>query len=136
MKWLDVRELWRVARFGMVGGFNTMATFGFYSAMVWFGLNFNVALGIEYAIGIVIGFFLNLRITFGDREGVDNRLGHYIACYVVVFAVNLTLLNLLVSRGIPPIPGQAIALIFSSATSYVLQHRWVFRHDGTQSADV
>ena len=116
-------------RFLLVGAFNTALIYSVYVALVYFGMHYNLALLLDYIIGIALGYHLNKNYTFTkDIEAKESpSLGKYVISYVVVFALNLLLLNLFVQLGwMGAIIAQLVAVIIATLCSFVLQDKWVF----------
>ena len=115
-------------KFIIVGSTNTTVTYALYVALVYIGLNYNLALIIEYLFGIITGYVMNRYWTFSDRYNTPNSLFKYCATYCVSFAFNLGILNWLVLFGVlGPIMGQLVALGLATVVSFLLQNFWVFR---------
>ena len=122
-------------KFLIVGAANTAITFVIYAALVSAGVHYNLALPIVYVIGIALGFVVNRSWTFAKPSSANSRekqsgtqLMQYILVYVLVFLLNLIVLNVLVQQfGVSPIVAQFFALCISTVCSYSLQKLWVFR---------
>lgn len=127
-------------RFIIAGGANTAITFVLYVLLIRVGVNYNLALIITYLIGIVLGFLINRLWTFSvsqEKAGnSDARIGsksasiqfaRYFLVYVLVFAVNFLVLNMLVRMfQFDPVVSQLVAVGLSTIFSYLLQKLWVF----------
>ena len=127
----DRAETKRLVRFVLVGGFNTLVTYGVFLLLLWAGLHRQLALAGDYATGIAIGYLLNRVWTFGDRDHKTGSFVKYVATYIVfVYAANVVLLEAIVATGLHPAPAQAIAQATVTILSYLAQKHWVFRHTG------
>lgn len=127
----EAEELKRLARFVLVGGFNTACMYALFVALVALGVHHTLALTADYAGGLLLGYALNRGWTFADRDGVPGSRTRYFAVYLMIYGVNAGLLELGV-RGfeLAPAIAQLPALAIATGTSYVLQRMWVFRpHD-------
>lgn len=120
-------DLSRLIRFGLVGGVNTVVTYGVYAGIILLGVHYNSALACEYVVGIILGYFLNRIWTFSDRVHLEHPFKKYLATYAGVFLINLVFLNALVWLSFHPLPGQVVALGLATLASYMLQRNWVFK---------
>lgn len=115
-------------KFLVVGSINTAATYTLYVALILVGLHHNLALTLEYAAGILVGYLMNRGWTFADHRSTRRRFLRYCATYGLVYGINLVLLNLMIGYGIAgPILGQLVALGAATVISFLLQNFWVFR---------
>lgn len=114
-------------RFIFAGAANTAVTYGLFALLVYLGVNYNIALVIEYVCGIFLGYVLNSYWTFSSTTSNRNNFIKYIVLYVAVFLLNAIILNVLVLLDIVgPIVGQLIALCVTTLFSFQLQNKWVF----------
>jgi len=125
-------------KFLIAGGSNTAITYVVYVALVSAELHYNTALAIVYPLGIALGFWINRKWTFADKESPKTnaakantkatQLFKYVAVYGLIFLINLTCLNSLVLLlEVNPILAQLVALTVSTVCSYFLQKTWVFK---------
>ncbi len=121
-----------ILSFNIVGGLNTAITYGIYSLLVALGLDYRLALVLEYCFGTAFSFFMNRRYTFRHEGSVTLRsVFSMIASYAGVLALNFFLLVLLVENwGVDKYLGQFIALSISVAVSFFAQKFIVFRKTG------
>lgn len=124
-----IDTLYQFVRFNVVGLVNTAVTFGVYALLVALGLHHLAALVAIYALGIVLGFTLNKRITFGVRERTTVAMAiRMVLGYLPILALNAVFLDLLVTRlGVGKYASQAISLVFVAVSSYLTQRFFVFR---------
>lgn len=121
---LKIRSL----KFLVVGAINTVLIYAIYVALVYMGLHYNVALTIDYAIGILLGYYLNRHWTFAGRSKVQHSFSKYLLTYLAVYAVNIVTLNLfMVFTNLGPLWGQVVALAIATVFSFSIQNYWVFR---------
>lgn len=115
-------------RFIIAGGVSTATLYLFYAALVYAGVAYNVALALEYAVGITASYFWQRRWTFASNGNPHLGFLKYCTTFIVIFVLNAMLLNLLVRvAGLAPIPGQLLALTMVTGASFLLQNFWVFR---------
>jgi len=114
-------------KFLVVGITNTLGGYAFYAALVALGVNYAVALTLEYVAGIAYGFVLNKRWTFNAQGGSLRQAWRYVVLYGVIYLLNVGLLMALVERwGLNPYISQLILLGFLTLLSFVVQKRWIF----------
>ncbi|MGZ8248609.1 GtrA family protein, partial [Methylomagnum sp.] len=78
-------------KFLLVGTLNTLVGLGaIYFAMYFLSLDNITANAFGYIIGILLGFALNKRWTFANRDGITATLIRYFIVIAVAYAVNLT----------------------------------------------
>jgi putative flippase GtrA len=119
----------KAVKFILAGTLNTALNYSLYVMLVYIGVYYNLALAIEYGVGIVTGYLLNRFWTFSSHGQPKRGFLKYCATYVSVFALNFLLLNLLVvGTSLGPVLGQLLALGFAASASYLLQNHWVFRY--------
>jgi putative flippase GtrA len=122
-------ELRRLVVFGIMGSLNTGVCYVAYAALVHaLAWDYRLALVADYCFGAVLGFLLHRVATFADRKHVRLAFGKYVATLVLAFLLNFAVLDWTVRRMLlDPLAGQAVALIFVMAMSYLMQKHWVFR---------
>ncbi len=117
----------KVFRFVIVGSANTMSMYLLYIVMVFVGLSFNIALIIDYIVGIIFGYVVHRYWTFADSTTVMKSFPKYCVIYVGTYFINVTILNLIVRNNmLQPILGQLVALGIVAPSSFLLQNFWVF----------
>jgi putative flippase GtrA len=119
----------QILSFNIVGAVNTAITYGIYSLLVFLGLPYLLALGLEYCFGLTFSFFLNKRFTFKDGSRTTAAsFGKMVVSYALVLALNMILLSWFVEGlGMGKYLGQLFALSFSVACSFFLQKFVVFK---------
>lgn len=114
-------------KFLVVGVTNTLGGYAFYAALVALGVNYAIALTLEYVAGIAYGFVLNKRWTFNAKGGAAQQAWRYIALYGLIYVLNVSLLMALVEQGGGnPYVSQLLLLGFLTLLSFVVQKRWIF----------
>ena len=112
-------------RFVVVGGFNTTLCYAVYALLVTVGLRFWMANFAALLCGIVISFFTQGRIVFGNRESW--RIFRFTASWICIYLGQTGLIALLVRAHIDPRIAGLIVLPGTVIISYVVQKRVVFR---------
>jgi putative flippase GtrA len=116
-------------RFNLVGVVNTGLTYAVYAALVLIGMNHFVALGADYAVGIVFSFAVNKRLTFQvtDRANLAMFL-RMAGSYILLLAINALILWVLVDKNdVNPYLGQVMAVAVVALLSFAAQRILVFR---------
>ena len=116
-------------RFNIVGIVNTGLTYAIYAGLVFVGVNHFVALGADYAVGIVFSFMMNKKLTFKVRgPGNVGMFTRMVGSYMLLLALNALILWALVDRGhVNTYLGQAVALVVIALMSFSAQRVVVFR---------
>lgn len=124
-------SLARFWTFVWVGGLNTLIGYSvFVVAFKVGGLQYNIALLIAYAVGIVIGYLNHRRVTFQSKAKHRTAFTRFVITYAVVYGINALLLTALIELAhIAPLIAQLISLVIVTLLSFVVQRYWVFRHD-------
>jgi putative flippase GtrA len=123
-------------KFVAVGVTNTLGGYAFYVALLVFGLNYALALTLEYVAGIAYGFLLNKRWTFKAEGESTQQAWRFVALYGFIYVLNVTLLMLFVeSRTLSPFLAQIFILSFLTLFSFVVQKRWIFSKQPTVTHD-
>ena len=119
-------------KFVVVGVTNTLGGYAFYAALVVLGMNYALALTLEYVAGIAYGFLLNKRWTFKAQGESAQQAWRFVALYGFIYVLNVTLLMLLVERcALSPYFAQIFILGFLTLLSFVVQKRWIFTKQPT-----
>lgn len=108
----------RFVRFLLTGVVNTGFGYSVYAAFVFAGAHPQVALALQFAIGVVFNHMTHGRFVFGTRG--YSRFPHYVAAYVAVYLFNAVLLKLLLGLGAGAYLAQAIALAPTVLLSFKL----------------
>lgn len=117
----------KMFRFILVGSVNTISMYILYVVMVFIGLPYNIALIIDYVVGIIAGYMMHRYWTFAINTSVTKSFPKYCVTYIGVYFINLAILNVIVRNNLlNPIPGQLVALGSIAFCSFLLQNFWVF----------
>jgi putative flippase GtrA len=118
-----------IARFETVGVANTLVGLAVIYGGMLGGLAEVPANALGYLTGLLLGFLLNRRWTFGWRGATLHALGRYALSFAVAYSVNLTCLLILTgSLHVDSYVAQALSVVFYTATFYSLSRVWVFRN--------
>ena len=123
-------------KFVVVGVTNTLGGYAFYAALLALGLNYALALTLEYVAGIAYGFLLNKRWTFKAQGESAQQAWRFVVLYGFIYVLNVTLLMLLVERwALSPYLAQIFILGFLTFLSFMVQKRWIFIKEPTVAHD-
>lgn len=130
------RSLWHASRFAamlrdneilrfiVAGGVNTLLGYALYSLAIIFGAAAWLALLVSMLMGSIFNFFTTGGYAF--RQLSKARYPRFVTCYLVVYSVNLMLLEALSLSISNKLVSQAILLVPLAVLSYVLMARLVF----------
>jgi len=123
--------------FNLVGLINTAITYGIYALAIAVGLNHFIALCIDYALGLIISFFLNKNFTFKIRKKADIEMFlKMIVAYIPSFLINIGLLWLFIDKfNMNKYLSQFIALAIVALFSFFMQHKFVFNYRKKEKTD-
>ncbi len=113
----------------LVGSANTLIGYAIFGVgYKILELNYNLALAIAYALGILIGYVNHRRVTFKSTAGHQQAFTRFVLTYVLVYLLNAGILTALTEWvRLDPLIGQAVALVVVTLMSFVIQRVWVFR---------
>jgi putative flippase GtrA len=125
---LNAAELWRMVRFLIVGGVNTLFGVGVYCLLIYLGLGRTSALTLGTILGVLFNFKTSGTFVF---RNTDNRLlFKFVACYVVVYVANLALLWALhLFTPINDYYAGMMAIPLTAIISYFIQRNYVYKKD-------
>ncbi len=123
-------------RFNLVGLINAGLTYLIYSLIVFLGLHYYLALGIEYTFGITFSFVANRKFTFTNATSRGlTAFRRIVGVYLTVLVANFLLLTLLIEvLEWNEYLAQAAALAFLAPFSYVFQKKHVFKEPGHRAS--
>jgi putative flippase GtrA len=119
---------WRLVRFVLVGGTNTLVTLLSYTLLVGLGASYPVAATIGYAAGILNGYTWNRLWTFETGAFHLPEFSRYVVVQGSGLVANLLGLVLLVETvGLGKVAAEAISVVPIILVTYSLNRRWTFR---------
>ena len=111
-------------KFLFVGALNTLFAYTLYAILITIGLIPNLALFLQYILGVLWNFKTTGKIVFKNN---DNRLiFKFVLSYVFTFFINSILLNILL-KFINEYLAQAILILPIAILSFAIFKFWVFR---------
>ncbi|WP_161957104.1 GtrA family protein [Aestuariivirga litoralis] len=122
-------EAWRILRFLLVGGLNTVFGFAVYGLGLALGLAPEIALAVAFVVGVAFNFLTTGRIVF--RQSRLGLLPRFIAVYCAVYVMNALALRGLIEAGLSPLVAQLILQPLSAALTYLLFRHFVFTPDAS-----
>ena len=111
-------------RFLVAGGVNTLFGFVVYGLLIAAGL----AVWLALLVGMLLGTVFNFLTTGGYvfRELSPARFPRFVLCYLLVYFINLELIELTLTLLNNKILSQAILVFPMAILSYFLMARYVF----------
>ena len=114
----------RFMRFLLAGGINTLFGFVAYSTFIFAGMEVWLALLSGMIVGTAFNFFTTGGYVF--RELLLARFPRFVMCYLLVYGINLVLLDLLGAWLSDKILSQAILVFPMALVAYFMMSRFVF----------
>ncbi|MEX0317261.1 MAG: GtrA family protein [Ruegeria sp.] len=108
----------RVVRFLGAGVINTAFGYSVFAALVFLGAHPQVALIVQFVIGVIWNYWIHGRYVFGVRGYA--RLPLYALSYVIIYFANAFLLRAFMVAGLNAYLAQAVALGPVVILSYVM----------------
>jgi putative flippase GtrA len=115
----------QILRFIVVGLINTIAGYSFYALFIYLGLSYVYALGLATVIGVLFNFQTIGRLVFNSKDNA--LLLKFILVYVIVFGINLVLVDCGMRLGLGAYLAGAVAILPSAAISFILNKYLVFK---------
>lgn len=120
-------EALRVVRFGLVGLLNSVLGYSVIVIMLRSGAGDIAANVAGYAVGLTVGFALNMRWTFGRSGCEPAAIARYGLAFLIAYAVNLVVIAGAGQLGLVENPLVHLAgMVVYSGTLYLLASRLVF----------
>lgn len=114
----------RFIRFLAVGGVNTLFGFGAYSLLILTGMAVWLALLVSMLLGTMFNFLTTGGYVFQKLSLA--RFPRFVLCYLLVYFINLELIELILTLLNNKILAQAILVFPMAMLSYFLMARFVF----------
>ena len=122
----------KLIRFGINGIINTIVAYALFVVISNF-IDYRITIVIVYIIGIFLSYFLNRKTVFK----VSGKLYLFIAIYVGMLLLNLTITTLLVEEfGMIKEFAQIIAILISFGIGYGLINRYAFPNQNKKIDDI
>ncbi len=129
-------SLRRLALFALVGLTNTALIYALFVALLYLGMGYNLAVVVDYAVGMILGYALQRRSTFRDRQPSPGAFAKYVTTNLLAFGIDLGTLNVLVVLvGSHPAVARVASISVMALVSFALQLAWVFRQGPTQGLE-
>lgn len=114
----------RLIRFYIAGAINTLLSYCIFSALIYLGIVYWLAVIICYALGLVINYKTIKSIAFNDSSKQSLRNFFFIFCGTCL--LNIGSLKVLIDLGINAYVAAWIVVIPISLLSYILNKKYVF----------
>lgn len=114
----------QVVRFFIVGCINTAFSYSIYATLLYIGMPFVVANFGALLLGILFSFRTQGRFVFNNRA--TRLIFRFVACWGVIFLINIAFIAMLIRAGLNAYWGGALALVPVTLLSYFVQRFLVF----------
>jgi putative flippase GtrA len=123
----------RFALFLAVGGVNTLVNYLLFLLLIFFGSSQDLAVVVSWLIGIAFNFCTTGRIVFRSSDG--RLLPRFAGIYLLQLALNVLLLRLATSLGVPTYFAQALLLAALAVLTYLMLRQFVFNRGRAELAE-
>ena len=110
------------ARFLLVGGFNTVASYALYLALLWLGAIPEAAFTGTWIAGVAWSYFLNAKFTFRARHSA-RKFALFPLAYLAQYVVGFAFLEAALWIGIPPAFAPLPGVIVTVPMTFLLMRR-------------
>ena len=111
-------DVWRFAKFLVIGGVNTAVGYGLYALFLLLTpLGPQPSLALAFALGVLWNYVSTGRFVFNSRG--FGRLPAYVAAYLAVYVLNAQALSMAIAAEWSPLVAQAALLPFAAVLTYV-----------------
>lgn len=125
-------------RFLLVGGANTVFAYTVLAVLYWLFCKLNIwnfdkvlvanaALFTQYVITINVSFLTMRYYVFQSKGNWKKEFVKAWTVYVFLYLINAPILSFLIWLGLHPLVAQALYLIFSTITTFILHKYYSFR---------
>jgi putative flippase GtrA len=122
---LDPKKL----KFLLTGVLNTAFGYSMYAVLIYFKVEYLIALFLATVAGIIFNYFSFSKLVFKSNRNWP-AFGKFIAAYAVIYALNAALLSFLTRTLLfNPYIGQAICIPLSVLASWFLMNFWIYKKD-------
>ncbi len=115
----------QILRFLVVGGFNTLFSYGIYTLLIWFGLHFALATSLQLTASVFINY-----LTFGNLVFCNSGKGalwRFSLVCIGQYLVYTMGIWILVERELSKYFAGAIMIVPVVVLSYLLNKHFAFR---------
>jgi putative flippase GtrA len=123
-----MKEIYRFAKFAIVGVSNTLLTLLTYWLLVYFGMYFVTANIIGYTLGVVNSYFWNSKYVFEKIGAHTTTIPKFVVVNLIVLGLTTTLLYMFVERiGLNKYIVQLMVIPVGMVSNYILNKAWTFK---------
>lgn len=112
-------------KFLFVGAMNTAFGYFIYALFLTLHASHNIALTIQYILGVLWNFKTTGVIVFKNRD--NTRIVRFFLSYVFTYSINLVCLNVLVALDVNKYLAQAIMVLPIAVLSFLIFKKFVFK---------
>ena len=119
------KEHLQLIRFLIVGLLNTVFGYGCFALFIYANIHYTLALFLATVAGVLFNFKSTGILVFKSHN--NQLIFRFVAVYVFLYGVNVTLLKLLYLLGLSLYFGGAVLLIPMALFAFFLNRKYVFR---------
>lgn len=124
--WVQLVKFWAVGASGYVVN---LVVFGICVGPL--ELHHLIAATAAYVVAVTNNFWWNRHWTFAARDGhAGFQAARFFTVSTSAFAVQISLLALLIELGLPKLPAQAISIVLAMPFNFIGNKMWSFRRGG------
>lgn len=112
-------------KFLFVGAMNTAFGYFIYALFLTLHASHNIALTIQYILGVLWNFKTTGVIVFKNRD--NTRIIKFFLSYVFTYSINLICLNALIALDVNKYLAQAIMVLPIAVLSFLIFKKFVFK---------
>lgn len=121
-------------KFLFVGALNTAFGYSVYALFVTLGASHNIALSVQYVLGVFWNFKTTGSIVFKNHD--NSLIFRFFGSYIFTYSINLFCLNKLIGLGFGKYIAQAIMVLPMAVLSFLIFKKLVFvEKKGNKNAD-
>jgi putative flippase GtrA len=119
---------WQLTRFALVGASGYVINLAVFAlAFSVAGLDHRIAATAAFLVAVTNNFTWNRIWTFRRPDGrISHQAARFLTVSVAGFALNLVMLELLVTASVPELAAQATAVALVMPFNFLLNRRWTF----------
>jgi putative flippase GtrA len=115
---------YKLVRFFMVGGINTLFGYGVYALLLWMGLHYTLATLFSTALGIIFNFKTYGVIVFKNKSNA--LIFRYVVVYGILYAAGNGWIFLLEQLGITPYIAGMIWMAPNALLGFLMSKKFIY----------
>jgi putative flippase GtrA len=124
---LTVASVFRkFAGFALAGGAATILNYSVFLVLLNLSVDVLLASAAGYISGILLSYLINVRFVFRETTVSLGGVLRYTVIYLLALPLQLGLLSLLLSQGVPAEIANALAIVVVLVVNFLVIRRFVF----------